>query len=200
MGEPEALALGWAVPEAVMALERRPVTTAENDTRWPSRGLGSGPQACVEAGETPSRARDFRLPPGPKGGCWAVALGMGVSACPCPPGPVGLCEPQVQAEEAQLHELGRGLAGRPEGEPRPAPPPAGPAHTQSGRGFRPSSAEKSRAGGGEPLPEAPHWQMDPQGLPSRRSGGPRAWRWEGRRGGGDRREQLRDGRSGHLSA
>lgn len=104
-----------------MALERRPVTTAENDTRWPSRGLGSGPQACVEAGETPSRARDFRLPPGPKGGCWAVALGMGVSACPCPPGPVGLCEPQVQAEEAQLQELGRGLAGRPEGEPRPAP-------------------------------------------------------------------------------
>lgn len=56
-----------------------------------------------------------------------LPLGV-VTACPIP-GPVGLCEPQVPAEEAQLQELGGSGPGRPEGEAWP--------HCGLGGAFRP---------------------------------------------------------------
>lgn len=164
----------------------------------PAGGWGRDPRPVWKLEKRPPGRGISGSPPAPRVGVGRWRSGWGSLPVPVPPAQWDCVNPKYKQKRRSYRNSGVVLLADP--KVSPAPPPAGPAHTQSGRGFRPSSAEKSRAGGGEPLPEAPPWQMDPQGLPSRRSGGPRAWRWEGRRGGGDRREQLRDGRSGHLSA
>ena len=98
-----------------------------------------------------SRAGVLR-PPCPLGagfGHWRS--GVGVSVSPCAPGPVGLRECQVQAEEAQLQELWGGHPGRPEGELRPLPADAPLTHSGEGAGSRLNSTERQR-GTGTPLP------------------------------------------------
>ena len=95
-------------------------------------------------------------PPCPLGvGVGPWHSGVGVSAYPCPPGPVGLRERQIQAEEASLQELRGGHPGRSEGELRPLP--ADTPLTLSGLG---AGSHRNR-----PSCKSPHCQTDPQRPP-----------------------------------